>query len=87
MRDYITCNAAIEAGNYEALKAIRAYVAGTGRGRRRERIFYGGVTPGTCGILSRLWYYPETGKVFYCAGQDWNAEMGVIRDLFDGRRK
>jgi hypothetical protein len=63
---------------------IRAWVAGTARGKRRERIFrcpIGGVD--LCGILQRLIIDTETLKVEYIAGQDYPSEMYTIRDCFD----
>lgn len=87
MKDnFITCNNAISNGNEIALNAMRSFVAASARGNRRQRIFHSRVTPRECGILNRLWYYPETGKVYYCAGQDYTTEMGILRDLFEGKR-
>ena len=63
---------------------IKAWVAGTARGKRRERIFrcpIGGVN--MCGILRRLVIDTETLKVSYIAGQDYPSEMYTIRDCFD----
>lgn len=63
---------------------IRAWVAGTARGKRRGRIFrcpIGGIT--LCGILRRLVIDTETYHVSYIAGQDYISEMYTIRDCFD----
>lgn len=63
---------------------IRAWVAATARGKRRERInycFIGSVK--LCGILQRLTIDTETLKVDYCCGQEWNSEMAILRDCFD----
>lgn len=63
---------------------IRAWVSGTARGKRRERIFrcpISGVH--LCGILNRLMIDTETYEVSYTAGQDYISEMYTIRDCFD----
>ena len=63
---------------------IKAWVAGTARGKRRERIWrcpIGGVD--LCGILQRLVIDTETLDVSYIAGQDYVSEMYTIRDCFD----
>ena len=63
---------------------IRAWVAGTARGKRRERIWrcpISGVD--LCGILQRLVIDTETLDVSYIAGQDYVSEMYTIRDCFD----
>ena len=63
---------------------IKSWVAGTARGKRRERIFrcpISGVE--LCGILQRLIIDTETLKVEYIAGQDYPSEMYTIRDCFD----
>ena len=63
---------------------FRNYVAATARGARRQRIYR---TPiygvKRWGILRRLTYDPDTKKVSYCCGQEWNSEMAVLRDAFD----
>ena len=68
----------------KAFDAFKNFVACTARGDRRRRIWD---TEYYCvkdwGILRRLWYYPETDKVEYCCGQEWNSEMAVLRDAFD----
>lgn len=63
---------------------IKSWVAGTARGKRRERIWrcpISGIT--LCGILNRLVIDTETLDVEYIAGQDYVSEMGTIRDCFD----
>lgn len=63
---------------------IKSWVAGTARGKRRERIFrcpIGGID--LCGILQRLIIDTETLDVSYIAGQDYVSEMYTIRDCFD----
>lgn len=71
-----------------AFTALASFVASTARGDRRRRILQ--ATPygvPDWGILRRLWYYPETGKVRYVCGQDWNTEMAILRDAFDWQRR
>ena len=71
----------------KAFDAIKSFVASTARGNRRQRIMSTEMyLVHDCGILSRLWYYPETQDVYYCCGQEWNSEMAVLRDVFDYRR-
>lgn len=68
----------------KAFTELKRFVAATARGDRRKRILdtsYYNVSD--WGILRRLWYYPKTGEVQYCCGQDWNSEMSVLRDAFD----
>lgn len=63
---------------------IKSWVAGTARGKRRERIWrcpISGVD--FCGILQRLIIDTETLDVSYIAGQDYVSEMYTIRDCFD----
>ena len=63
---------------------IKAWVSGTARGKRRERIFrcpIGGIH--LCGILRRVIIDTETYHVQYVAGQDYVSEMYTIRDCFD----
>ena len=71
-----------------AFNALRAFVAGTARGERRKRIMQASLyhIP-DWGILRRLWYHPDTGKVTYCCGQEWNSEMAILRDAFDYKRR
>lgn len=67
-----------------ALDALKRFVATTGRGDRRRRIMDAEwYNVKEWGILRRLWYYPETEKVEYCCGQEWNSEMAILRDAFD----
>ena len=67
-----------------AFQDLKGFVSATARGKRRERIFYGYMyNVKEWGILGRLWWYPDTGKVEYCCGQEWNSEMAVLRDAFD----
>lgn len=63
---------------------IKYWVAGTARGKRRERIWrcpISGVD--LCGILQRLVIDTETYHVSYIASQDYVSEMYTIRDCFD----
>ena len=63
---------------------IRAWVAGTARGKRAERIFRCPIENiELCGILQRLIIDTETYHVSYIAGQDYPSEMYTIRDCFD----
>lgn len=72
----------------KAIRDLRAFVANSARGERRRRIMNGGnYGIPDWGIMRRLWWYPDEGKVFYCCGQDWNTEMGVLRDAFDWKRR
>lgn len=67
-----------------AFAAIKSFVAATARGDRRHRIMEARpYNVNDWGILRRLWYYPETGKVQYVCGQEWNSEMAILRDAFD----
>ena len=67
-----------------AFAAIKSFVAATARGNRRRRIMEARpYNVSDWGILRRLWYYPETGKVRYVCGQEWNSEMAILRDAFD----
>ena len=69
-------------------EAIKQFVAGTARGDRRRRILgVYSLSVQRCGILNRLWYYPKTGEVEYCCGQEWNSEMAVLRDIFDYKKR
>lgn len=71
-----------------AFKALKLFVAGTARGERRKRILQASpYNVSDWGILRRLWYHPDTGKVEYCCGQEWNSEMAVLRDAFDYKRR
>ena len=72
----------------KAFNALKLFVAGTARGERRRRIMqtsYYNVND--WGILRRLWYYPDTDKVQYCCGQEWNSEMAILRDAFDWKKR
>ena len=72
----------------KAFTAIKSFVAATARGERRKRIMQAGYyNVSDWGILRRLWYYPETGKVYYCCGQEWNSEMAILRDAFDWKKR
>lgn len=86
-KNFITCNEAIRNGNEKVISAMRNFVAKSSRGKRRERLLNSRYIPREFGILGRLWYYPETEKVYYCAGQDYTTEMGILRDIFDGNIK
>lgn len=101
-RKYLTANEILNGeyySNFERFKipenvqsvgfeAIKQFVAGTARGDRRRRIFGAcSFSIQRCSILNRLWYYPETGKVEYCCGQEWNSEMAVLRDVFDYKKR
>ena len=71
-----------------AFNELKSFVAATARGNRRKRIFEANwYAVKDWGILSRLWYYPETGKVEYCCGQEWNSEMAILRDAFDWKAR
>lgn len=83
-QEYITIH---EAEMEKAFNAIKAFVAAHARGERRKRIMQAGYSNvNDWGILRRLWYYPETGKVFYCCGQDYQREMSILRDAFDWKK-
>lgn len=70
-----------------AFAALKEFVASTARGDRRRRILDSGFyNVPHWGILNRLWYYPDTKKVEYCCGQEWNSEMAVLRDAFDWKK-
>ena len=70
-----------------AFYALKSFVAGTARGNRRRRIMQSEpYNVDDWGILNRLWYYPETDKVEYCCGQEWNSEMAILRDAFDWKK-
>ena len=72
----------------KGFEAIKQFVAATARGDRRRRILDAGFyNVSRWGILGRLWYYPETGKVEYCCGQEWYSEMAVLRDAFDWKKR
>lgn len=71
-----------------AFKALKLFVAGTARGDRRKRIMEARpYNVSDWGILRRLWYYPKTGKVEYCCGQEWYSEMAILRDAFDWKKR
>lgn len=71
----------------KAFEDLKSFVAATARGNRRRRILDAGFyNVKRWGILRRLWWYPETGKVEYCCGQEWNSEMAVLRDAFDYKK-
>ena len=71
-----------------AFKALKQFVAGTARGKRRIRIMQSSpYNVNDWGILRRLWYYPKTGKVEYVCGQEWNSEMAILRDACDWKKK
>lgn len=71
-----------------AFKALKLFVAGTARGYRRKRIMQSSYyNVNDWGILSRLWYYPKTGKVEYCCGQEWYSEMAILRNAFDWKKR
>lgn len=83
--EWITFNKSVRE---KAFKALKAFVAGTARGKRRQRIWdaeYYNVKD--WGILNRLWYYPDTDKVEYCCGQEWYSEMAILRDAFDWKAR
>lgn len=84
-KSFITYNDAVRNGNEKAIHAMKKFVAKSSRGKRRERIANSWYTPREFGILNRLWYYPNTEKVYYCTGQDYVTEMGILRDIFDGK--
>lgn len=70
--------------NEELFTEIKKWVAGTARGKRKERILrcpMSGVE--LKGILSRLYIDTETLDVYYIAGQYYPEELATIRDLFD----
>ena len=68
----------------KALREFASFVAATARGNRRRRIMDCKIyNVKHWGILRRLWYYPKTGKVEYCCGQDWDSEMATLRSCFD----
>lgn len=72
----------------EAFSALKNFVAATARGDRRIRIMNTSTyNVNDWGILRRLWYHPDTGKVEYCCGQEWNSEMAVLRDAFDWKKR
>lgn len=70
-----------------AFNALKAFVAATARGNRCKRILDSRpYNVNDWGILRRLWYYPDTGEVQYCCGQEWNSEMAILRDAFDWKK-
>lgn len=71
-----------------AFQALKSFVASTARGERCKRILNASTyNVSDWGILRRLWYYPDTGKVEYCCGQEWYSEMSVLRDAFDYKKR
>lgn len=72
----------------KAFHAFKLFVAGTARGQRRKRIMDTSTyNVSDWGILRRLWYHPDTDKVEYCCGQEWNSEMAILRDAFDWKKR
>lgn len=69
---------------YELYRKFRAFVADTARGNRRQRIANAQSTYlKNYGIFRRLVYDFQRERVEYIAGQDYIAEMGILRDCFD----
>lgn len=73
-----------EEERYRIFNLFKGFVAKTARGKRRQRIL--NAYPSQVkyyGILRRLVYNQNKDRVEYICGQDWNTEMGVLRDAFD----
>lgn len=69
----------------ELFDLFKEFVAKTARGNRRARIYNAYSSLKNYGIFRRLIYNFERERVEYICGQDWNSEMAILRDCFDGR--
>ena len=69
---------------YVLFETMKAFIAETGRGARRQRLYRCPMPTVAYGILRRL-HVNADGSVTYCCGQDWNAEMAILRDILEGK--